>query len=369
MAIQLSKKNYINSTSPFRKLIKVIILSTIAVTFLLIFSFFVYHQFTFEWYDTAYILAQITKKFLPSIYISMWFFEFGIIYYLEYKKEKEKEKYYIDLIAQASNQLINLDDNLIRLPNELKNVEGQMNLVKQQYILNVRMAKDAEQRKNDLIVYLAHDLKTPLTSVIGYLTLLHDEKEISKELQQKYLAISLEKAERLEDLINEFFEITRFSLSHLTLETSKVNLTRMLEQIVFEFNTQFSPKNLTCSLDIPPNLEIKCDINKMQRVFDNLMRNAINYSFKDSEIKIIVEKKDDGIYIHFINNGDNISKERLSRIFEQFYRLDMSRGTSTGGAGLGLAIAKQIIELHGGNIKASSENEIITFNIFIPIIL
>lgn len=358
-----------NSTTPFKKLIKIIIVSTIGVTIFLMFSFFVYHQFSFQWYDTAYILAQITKKLLPSIYVSMWFFEFGIIYYLEYKNQLAKSKYYIDLIAQASNQLINLDEKLIRLPNELRDVESQMNLVKQQYILNVRMAKDAEQRKNDLIVYLAHDLKTPLTSVIGYLTLLHDEQEISKELQQKYLTISLEKAERLEDLINEFFEITRFNLSHLTLETSKVNLTRMLEQIAFEFNTQLSPKNLTCVLDIPPNLEIKCDVNKMQRVFDNLMRNAINYSFKDSEIKITVNKQDNGIRIRFVNNGDNISNEKLGRIFEQFYRLDMSRGTLTGGAGLGLAIAKQIIELHGGNIKASSENEIISFDIFIPNIL
>mgnify|MGYP001240331856 FL=1 len=132
-------------------------------------------------------------------------------------------------------------------------------------------------------MYLAHDLKTPLSSVIGYLNLLRDEKQISEELREKYLNISLDKAERLEELINEFFEITRFNLSNITLVYSKINLTMMLEQLGHEFKPMLAGKNLKCEFDVQPDMMLSCDANKLQRVFDNVLRNAVinawNYCF------------------------------------------------------------------------------------------
>ncbi|MFD2046601.1 sensor histidine kinase [Ornithinibacillus salinisoli] len=318
----------------------------------------------FTWYEGDFlygILHQIDINKVP-ILLTCWVIGFILIFLLHWKKTLR----YIDTVVEASNELVETNDNLIHLPVELKQVEDQMNQVKQEAIRNARFAKEAEQRKSDLIVYLAHDLKTPLTSVIGYLTLLRDEKEISEKLREKYLSISLEKAERLEDLINEFFEITRFNLSQLSLDQSRVNLTRMLEQITYEFQPMLATKNLECSLQMEPNIEIKCDVNKMERVFDNLIRNAINYSFENCTVKIVAEKKDDGVVVHFENRGNTISQEKQSRIFEQFYRLDVSRGTNTGGAGLGLAIAKEIVEKHQGSITVFSENETIRFTVFLP---
>ena len=217
-------------------------------------------------------------------------------------------------------------------------------------------------------MYLAHDLKTPLTSVIGYLTLLRDEQEISPQLREKYLSISLDKAERLEELINEFFEITRFNLSNIELQFSRINLTRMLEQLVFEFQPMLNEKQLHCTLTAAPDIMLKCDVNKFQRVFDNLLRNAVFYSFEGSEISITAEKSDTSTVVQFVNHGDTIPPENLERLFEQFFRLDPSRGTNSGGAGLGLAIAKQITELHGGSITAKSENELIEFTVTIPVL-
>jgi two-component system sensor histidine kinase VanS len=330
------------------------------VSFIFAATFFSY----FSW-DNENILYRVLRLINSNELLFLaccWLLGFIVIFLIFWRKTLG----YVDTIVEASNVLVEPGDNLIHLPDELKQVEDQMNQIKQEAIRNARIAKESEQRKNDLIVYLAHDLKTPLTSVIGYLTLLRDELQISEELREKYLSISLDKAERLEDLINEFFEITRFNLSNLTLELSRTNLSRMLEQIVFEFKPILDTKNLDCKLEIAPNMEIKCDINKMERVFDNLIRNAINYSFENSTIEITVSKEQDHIAMSFLNHGNTISKEKLSRIFEQFYRLDTSRATKTGGAGLGLAIAKEIIELHHGTITASSENEQIEFVVRLP---
>lgn len=276
--------------------------------------------------------------------------------------------WYLDEVIIASEKLANPGNEQIILPEDMKNIQDRMNLIRETALRNASLAKEAEQRKNDLIIYLAHDLKTPLTSVIGYLTLLRDERQISEELQEKYLSISLGKAERLEELINEFFEITRFNLSNITLQYSKINLTRLFEQLVFEFRPMLLGKGLECKLEAAPGLALRCDVDKIQRVFDNLLRNAVFYSFEDSVINIQVLQNEKEVSIKFINHGDTIPAEKLERIFEQFYRLDTSRSSQSGGAGLGLAIAKEIVELHNGTITAKSEDEIIEFNVKLPVL-
>ena len=227
-------------------------------------------------------------------------------------------------------------------------------------------AKEAEQRKNDLVVYLAHDLKTPLTSVIGYLTLLRDEPDLSPRFRARYTGIALDKAERLEDLINEFFDITRFNLTHLELEKRPVDLSRMLQQVASEFEPQFAEHSLTCALRLPPALDYDCDPDKLARVFDNLLRNACHYSTAGTEVEISAEVEESGIVLTFTNRGITSPPEKLGRIFEQFFRLDSSRATRTGGAGLGLAIAREIVELHGGAISAQSAGGVTTFTVSLP---
>ena len=215
-------------------------------------------------------------------------------------------------------------------------------------------------------MYLAHDLKTPLSSVIGYLTLLHDEGEIAPALREKYLSIALDKANRLEDLINEFFEITRFNLSAIELQYGAADLSRLLEQLTFEFQPMLREKNLTCALSTPETFPIRCDANKLQRVFDNLLRNAVLYCYPGTEITVTAERVGNFAVVRFRNRGDTIPPDKLSRIFEQFYRLDTAR-SSTGGAGLGLAIARQITQLHGGSLTGESRDDTVTFTVTLPI--
>ena len=270
-------------------------------------------------------------------------------------------------VVQAAGSLINPDAPPPKLPNVLAPAEAELRLARQQVQQNAAIAREAEQRKNDLIVYLAHDLKTPLTSVIGYLTLLRDEPELSPAMRARYTGIALDKAERLEDLINEFFEITRFNLSHMELDRQPTDLTRMIEQVVSEFGPMLAEQNLTCRADLPPKLPCACDPDKLARVLDNLLRNACHYSTPGTEVTIKAAAEGDTAVLTVENAGRTIPPEKLARIFEQFYRLDESRASRTGGAGLGLAIAKQIVELHGGSITAASADDHITFTVRLPL--
>ena len=225
----------------------------------------------------------------------------------------------------------------------------------------------AEQQKNDLVVYLAHDLKTPLTSVVGYLTLLQEAPELPKEQRAKYIGIALDKAYRLEQLINEFFDITRMNYQTVPAYKSPVNLTILLVQIINEFFPMMEEKNITVRQEIEPELMLSADADKMARVFDNLFRNAVNYSHGGTEIVCSAGKGNGCILVNIKNKGDQIPQEKLNHIFDKFYRLDSSRQTSTGGAGLGLAIAKQIVELHDGTIEAACNDGVTEFRIVLPV--
>lgn len=314
-----------------------------------------FYQQTFRNYEKLcyFFFVAAVFLFLLRIYLS-WFSG----YFAEIDRQMER------LLGEDIEEA----DGEISLSPELIVIERKMNQLKYKMEKQKSDMLVSEKRKNDLIMYLAHDLKTPLASVIGYLNLLRDEGEISGELREKYLSISLNKAERLEELINEFFEIARYNLSDISLQYSRINLSRLLEQLAYEFGPMLAEKNLTVSLQAEEDIMFTCDADKIQRVFDNLLRNAVLYSFQDTEICITAKQEKDALIAKFSNHGNTIAEEKLERLFEQFYRLDTARSTESGGcAGLGLAIAKQIVELHGGTIRAVSEAEVIEFTVTLPV--
>ena len=273
---------------------------------------------------------------------------------------------YLNMIYVQSEKVLVNDDEIDTLPNELKDIEVRLKDIKYTVFRNERLAKEAEQRKNDLVVYLAHDLKTPLTSVIGYLSLLDECPELPVKMRAKYTSIALDKAYRLEQLINEFFDITRFNLQTIILENNRIDLSMMLSQMLEEFYPILAEKKLYPKTNIEPGIKMIGDADKLARVFDNILRNAVSYSYPNTNVYIEAHQEEEFVQVTFRNTGDEIPAGKLESIFEKFFRVDASRSTKTGGAGLGLAIAKQIVELHGGVITATSNREYTEFTVKLP---
>ena len=251
-------------------------------------------------------------------------------------------------------------------PADYAEISAQMSEIKADMSRSEQIIKSEVARKNDLIASLAHDLKTPLTSVIGYLSLLDEAPDMPTEQKAKYVKISLDKAMRLESLINEFFEITRYNSQQITLIKEPTDIGYMLIQMSDEFYPSLKAHGNTISLNAEDDLTANVDSEKLARVFSNLLKNAVSYSYPDTVISISAKKINEKIEIRFINSGKVIPKQKLDMIFERFFRADEARNANTGGAGLGLAIAKEIISLHGGTITAKSENALTEFTVILP---
>nr|WP_084078448.1 vancomycin resistance histidine kinase VanS [Desulfitobacterium chlororespirans] len=274
---------------------------------------------------------------------------------------------YFDEVSAGMDKLVEESAAEIALSPELDFMENKLNQIKNNLEKQKKAALEAEQRKNDLVVYLAHDIKTPLTSVIGYLSLLDEAPDMPPEQKAKYVGITLEKAYRLEQLINEFFEITRFNLQTIVLNKEKINLQFMLQQLADEFYPMLAPQAKQVSVNVPDGLTLWGDADKLARVFNNILKNAIAYSYENSVIDIAAGPQDKTMVITFTNQGDPIPQKKLETIFEKFYRLDSARSTNTGGAGLGLAIAQEIVKAHDGTISVESNPENTTFTVKIPL--
>lgn len=352
----------------------ILALSAVCVIWMLyVFVFFGrFADFMVEMYQTLFHMQykealNLYQQTFRNHMVLLFFIAVVLVFFSVFRIYLNWFTKYFEEVNQGVDSLSREDAGEISLSPELLALERKMNAVRHTLEKQKNEMIQAEKRKNDLIMYLAHDLKTPLASVVGYLNLLNDERQISDELREKYLSVALHKAERLEDLISEFFEIAKFNLTNITLQYSRINLTRLLEMLVYEFQPMFREKELTCSLELEEELMMMCDADKIQRVFDNLLRNAVRYSFRGTEITIAAKRQEEYAAVTFTDFGDTIPKEKLEQIFEQFYRLDASRSTKSGGAGLGLAIAKQIVELHGGRIRAESEHEKTKFQVLLPV--
>lgn len=216
--------------------------------------------------------------------------------------------------------------------------------------------REAERTKNELITNVAHDLRTPLTSIIGYLELLAGNTQIPQEMQHKYIEIAYSKSRRLEKLIEDLFGFTKLNYGKIAMHIGQIDIVKLLEQLLEEAYPNFEEKNLSYDLqsNVPAKI-ISADGNLLARLFDNLIGNAIKYGADGKRVLVKIHGEEDTVTVSVTNFGRVIPADELPFLFNKFYRVEQSRSTTTGGTGLGLAIAKEIVDMHGGTIRVASD--------------
>lgn len=216
--------------------------------------------------------------------------------------------------------------------------------------------REAERTKNELITNVAHDLRTPLTSIIGYLELLAGNTQIPQEMQHKYIEIAYSKSRRLEKLIEDLFGFTKLNYGKIAMHIGQIDIVKLLEQLLEEAYPNFEEKNLSYDLqsNVPAKI-ISADGNLLARLFDNLIGNAIKYGADGKRVLVKIHGEEDTVTVSVTNFGRVIPADELPLLFNKFYRVEQSRSATTGGTGLGLAIAKEIVDMHGGTIRVASD--------------
>jgi two-component system sensor histidine kinase VanS len=300
---------------------------------------------------------------LDLLYIMFLIIGFFGIFYFYWKKPWN----YLNEVIDATETVYEKSAKGITLSAPLHEVESRMNQIKLSVLTSEKSVAQAEEKKNELVMYLAHDIRTPLTTVIGYLNLLDEAPDMPSEQRKKYIGIALNKSERLDVLINELFDLTRYNSKAVSLHKTEVDISCLLSQIADEFYPALSANGNTVNVSAEDGLTLSADTEMLARMFGNLLKNAASYSDAGTEIIISAKKENEFAVVKFQNTGETISPENLQKMFDKFSRLDQARTSETGGTGLGLSIAKEIVELHGGMITAQSKDRTITVLVRLPL--
>lgn len=293
---------------------------------------------------------------------------FFIIYFLLFIKRIVKDMTYI------SDRIIDIADGksdekiIIERQDEIGEIAGRINEMTEQINQLITSERDALQSNKDLIACVAHDLRTPITSVKGYLDLALDTKHYDLEQRQKYVRIAQTKANRLEYLIHDLFNYTKLTSGEITLHRSKIDLVQLVEQLVEEFYPLFQEEELECTTKYNISyLEMNMDGELIARAVQNLLSNAIKYGKDGKHVYVELECLEQEVQIRVTNYGLVIPEESIKHLFDKFYRVERSRNVKTGGTGLGLNIAQEIVHLHGGRIQVTSGASGTCFTIALPL--
>ena len=296
----------------------------------------------------------------PGTMIVLLYVLLGIgVFSVSFRLLQSRSMRYISRISSAMREIAEGDLNItldVEGDDEFADMAENLNNMVEELRQLMDRERESERTKNELITNVAHDLRTPLTSIIGYLELLSGPVKLNEEMQKKYLDITYKKSKRLQKLIEDLFGFTKLNYGKISMKVSKVDIVKLLSQMLEEFYPNFMEKNLAYELQSNVTAKvITADGNLLARLFDNLINNAIKYGSEGKKIIVKVDATDTVVTVSVTNFGYVIPKEELPLLFEKFYRVEQSRSVNTGGTGLGLAIAKNIVDMHGGTIGVTSD--------------
>ena len=310
--------------------------------------------------ETRYAESFFLQLTEMDTLMTLFYVLFGIgLFTLTFLALQEKSLRYISRISAAIQNISEGDLNTtieVAGDDEFTAMAVNLNKMVEDIRRLIDREREAERTKHELITNVAHDLRTPLTSIIDYLELLSGQVEIPPEMQAKYIAIACAKSKRLEKLIEDLFGLTKMNYGKVSMHVTKVDIVKLLSQLLEEFYPSFKDKNLSYELQSNvPAKTISADANLLARLFDNLINNAIKYGADGKRVLVNIQAVETTVAVSVTNYGYVIPKEELPFIFNKFYRVEQSRSTDTGGTGLGLAIVKNIVDMHGGAIQVSSD--------------
>ena len=301
----------------------------------------------------------ITRGTGSNIVVILLLLVLGIgVFTLTFWLLQRKSFSYIDEILSAIKKISSgaFNTNIeVKGDNEFSEMAASINKMTEEIRKLMESERHAEKSKNEMITNIAHDLRTPLTSIIGYLDLIN-KRDLPEDTKAQYIKIVYEKSKKLQDLIESLFSFTKTNSTKLVLNITKIDIVKLVCQLMEEFYPNFEKGGIRCSVNTnEDSCVIDGDGTLLARLFDNLINNAIKYGAdgKRIDVKISVEKKI--VKVSVINYGKVIPQNELPLIFDKFYRIDQARNSNTGGTGLGLAIAKNITDLHHGIIEVSSD--------------
>ena len=270
---------------------------------------------------------------------------------------------YLKYIAQGHYE--------IRIPQtdlgEMDEVVSSINHLVDSTVRAIEEERKIEKSKDELITNIGHDIRTPLTSVIGYLGLIENQQYHSQEELARYAHVAYRKAQQMQSLVQDLFTYTATRQTTTEIRPVQVQVLRFMEQLVADFELSAREKTIELRLDIrPKNLVASFDVDKMARVFHNLLSNALKYGIGAHYIELLAYQEEDYIYFKVKNDGQPLDQSELEDIFQRSYRADQSRSANQPGTGLGLAIVRNIVELHLGRVYAEVDGQETIFTIEIP---
>lgn len=310
--------------------------------------------------------TSVISKYMTLIISGMCMIIFALIFMLF----QNRQAVYLKKIVAAMDEISkgNLDVEVpIEGDDELAQLAASLNTMADDIQTLIAKERSTEQSKNELITNVAHDLRTPLTSILGYMELLDSNPELDAETRQKYIGIACNKARHLQHLIEELFGFTKLSHGKLAVTIERVDIVKLLEQLIDEFYPVFENSGMECSFTTQVHsLMMNGDGKLLARLFDNLLNNAVKYGRDGKVILVRLTYEEPVITITVTNFGFVIPENEIPLLFNKFYRVEQSRSSSTGGTGLGLAIVKNIVSLHGGTVECTSSIRGTTFTVRLP---